>query len=106
MKIFGGTGSRRAGAGNAQLRRNRAADREYIDWCHERFRELGAEKRALAARAEIAEGRLQEGEQLVQRQVGQLMERDSRIAELERRLRLDGETTVEVALPELVEAVA
>lgn len=110
MKILGGTGSRRAGAGNAELRRNRAADREYIDWCHERFRELGAEKRALTARADIAEGRLQESEQLVHRQAAQLMARESRISELEQRLKTDGETTVEIALPEpepeLAEAAA
>lgn len=103
MKILGGTGSRRAGAANAELRRNRAADREYIDWCHERFRELGAKTRSLRAQAEIADGRLQECEQLVHRQAGQLRERDARIDELERRLKTDSEATVEIALPEPVE---
>jgi hypothetical protein len=103
VRIFGGTGSRRAGEQNAELRRNRAADREYIDWCHERFRELGAQNRALKARAEIADGLLVQAEQLVHRQAGQLSERDSRIADLEQQLKANGETTVEIPLPEPAE---
>ncbi|OQQ13043.1 hypothetical protein B0675_40205 [Streptomyces sp. M41(2017)] len=109
MKLLGGVGSRRAGAGNAELRRNRAADREYISWCHERFRDLGARTRVLRARAEIAEGRLQQSEQLINRQAAQLQARDAQIAELEKQLKFDSEETVETPRPVLepeLEAVA
>jgi chromosome segregation ATPase len=86
-------------ADNARLREARRSDREYIRWCHERFAELGRQVRAWRARAEIAEGRLAQCEQLVERQTAQLMERDSRIAELERLAKTVGDDTVETPRP-------
>lgn len=89
----------RAADDNAKLRQTRREDREYIGWCHERFAELGQKVRFHKARADIAEGRLQASEQLVQRQVQQLMERDSRIAALERLAKSATDDTVEMPIP-------
>jgi len=94
-----GHGRHRAATDNVRLREARRGDREYIGWCHERFRELGRQVRALRCRAEVAEGRLAKAEQLVQRQVAQLMERDSELEHLRRQLKAASDDTVETPIP-------
>lgn len=93
-----GRGKRRAGPDNSRLRELRREDRQYIRWCHERFAELGRQVRSWKARAEVAEGRLQAKEQQLQVLVGQLMERDSLIDQLQRQLKADAVRTQEIPI--------
>ena len=91
-------GRHSAVADNTRLRQARREDRQYINWCHERFADLGRQVRSWKARAEVAEGRLLAADQLVQRQVDQLMERDSLIEQLRRQVKAASDDTVEVPI--------
>ncbi len=62
--------------------------------------------RALTAQAEIADGQRLLAEQLVERQVMQLMERDSLIEQLRRQLKAASDDTVEVPIPTAAELAA
>lgn len=94
-----GTGRRRAGADNVRLRQKVANLTDDLAWYRSRLMAVTARCRALQAQAEIADGRLVLAEQLIQRQVAQLMERDSRIAELERLAKAASDDTVETPIP-------
>lgn len=94
-----GRGRRRAGPDNDRLRvENRLLERR-LAWYRGRLRSLSAQLRTLRARAEVAEGRLAQAEQLVQRQVAQLMARDSEIERLHRQLKTTADDTVEMPVP-------
>lgn len=93
-----GRGQHRAGPDNRRLRELRREDRQYIRWCHERFAELGRQVRSWKVRAEVAEGRLQAKEQQLQVLVGQLMERDSQVDQLQRQLKADAVRTQEIPI--------
>lgn len=96
---MGGTGKRRAGADNIRLRNQLANLKDDCDWYRRRLMDVTARYRAARAQAEIADGQRQLAEQLVARQVAQLMERDSRIAELERLVKAASDDTVETPIP-------
>lgn len=91
-----GRGRRRAGPDNDRLRVENRLLEGRLAWYRGRLRSLSAQFRTLRARAEIAEGRLAQAEQLVQRQTGQLMERDSEIERLRRQLKTAVDDTVEM----------
>ncbi|RSS11362.1 hypothetical protein [Streptomyces sp. WAC08401] len=105
MKLRG-NGKRRAGADNQVLRRRLADAADDIAWHRARLRTVTARCRALAAQAEIADGQRVLAEQLIQRQVIQLMERDERIAELERLVKAASDDTVEVPVPAAAQLAA
>jgi chromosome segregation ATPase len=97
-------GRRRAGEDNVRLRQQLANLRDDLAWYRARLREVtaryrAARYRAARARAEIADGQRILAEQLIQRQVQQLMVRDSEIEELRRQLKAASEDTVETPLP-------
>jgi hypothetical protein len=92
-------GRRRAGEDNIRLRARLQILGDDLAWYRARLREVTARYRAARARAEIADGQRVLAEQLIQRQVQQLMARDSEIEELRRRLHVSGEDTVETPLP-------
>jgi len=91
-----GTGRRRAGEDNVRLRAEAELRERQIAWHRSRLRELGQGLRTWRARAQIAEGRLDAADELIQRQVEQLMERDSRIDRLQRQLKSDAVRTQEI----------
>ena len=93
-----GPGRRRAGEDNIRLRRENSNLQDDLAWYRRRLMAVTARCRALAAQAEIADGQRVLAEQLIARQTAQLMERDSRIAELERLVKVTGEDTVEVPI--------
>ncbi|MFJ7895968.1 hypothetical protein [Streptomyces anthocyanicus] len=101
-----GNGKRRAGADNQVLRRRLADAADDVAWHRARLRAVTARCRALTAQAEIADGQRVLAEQLIQRQVQQLMERDSRIAELERLVKVATDDTVEIPIPAAVQLAA
>ena len=101
-----GRGKRRAGEDNVRLRAEIQLLEGRLAWYRGRLRALSTSNRTLRARAEIAEGRLAASEQLVQRQVEQLMERDTRIARLTKQLQATGEDTVEMPIPTAAELAA
>jgi hypothetical protein len=101
-----GRGRRRAGPDNDRLRAENRLLEGRLAWYRGRLRTLSAQSRTLRARAEIAEGRLAKTEQLVQRQVAQLMDRDSRIAELERLVKTSADDTVEMPIPTAAQLAA
>ncbi|MFJ5644117.1 hypothetical protein [Streptomyces sp. NPDC093223] len=84
-----GTGRRRAGEDNIRLRQRIANLTDDLAWYRRRLCDVTARCRAATAQKEIAEGLLLQTEQLVQRQVEQLMERDSEIDRLQRQLKAD-----------------
>lgn len=84
-----GTGRRRAGADNVVLRLKLANLTDDLAWYRCRLMAVTARCRALTAQAEISDGQRVLAEQLIQRQVRQLMERDSQIEQLQRRLKAD-----------------
>ncbi|MFJ9633707.1 hypothetical protein ACIRU8_39045 [Streptomyces sp. NPDC101175] len=84
-----GTGRRRAGEDNIRLRQRIHTLGEDLAWYRLRLRDITARCRAATAQKEIAEGLLLQAEQLVQRQVAQLMERDTEIERLNRQLKAD-----------------
>jgi hypothetical protein len=104
--VKGGTGRRRAGEDNIRLRKLLADSREDAAWYKRRLMAVTARCRALAAQAEIADGQRVLAEQLVQRQAAQLMERNSRIAELERLAKAAADDTVEIPIPTADELAA
>lgn len=91
-----GKGKRRAGEDNIRLRKELASAREDGAWYKRRLRDVTARCRALQAQAEITDGRLVLAEQLIQRQVQQLMERDAEIDRLHRQLNADVVRTQEI----------
>jgi hypothetical protein len=91
-----GTGRRRAGEDNLRLRKELADARDDGAWYRRRLRDVTARCRALQARVEITDGRLVLAEQLIQRQVMQLMERDAEIERLHRQLQADVVRTQEI----------
>ncbi|MET9149988.1 hypothetical protein ABZX82_01715 [Streptomyces griseoflavus] len=93
-----GKGRRRAGEDNIRLRLKLANLTDDLAWYRRRLRDVTARSRALQAQAEIADGQRVLAEQLIARQTAQLMERDSRIAELERLVKVAGDDTVEVPI--------
>lgn len=94
-----GRGIRRAGPENDRLRAENVLQESRITWYRNRLRFIAEQMRTWRARAEIAEGRLAASEQLVQRQLEQLMERDTRLARLARQLQDAGDDTVETPIP-------
>jgi hypothetical protein len=92
-------GRRRAGEDNVRLRARVQVLGDDLAWYRTRLREVTARYRAARARAEIADGQRVLAEQLIQRQVQQLMARDSEIEELRRQLKAASEDTVETPLP-------
>jgi chromosome segregation ATPase len=94
--VIRGTGRRRAGEDNIRLRQRVANLTDDLAWCRSRLMAVTARCRALQAQAEIADGERMKAEQLVARQTAQLMERDSRIAELERLVQAASDDTVEM----------
>jgi hypothetical protein len=101
-----GKGKRRAGEDNIRLRQRVANLGDDLDWYQRRLRAVTARCRALQAQADIADGQRVMAEQLIQRQVAQLMERDSRIAELERLAKVATDDTVEVPIPTAAQLAA
>ncbi|WP_217235409.1 hypothetical protein [Streptomyces sp. AC555_RSS877] len=101
-----GRGKRRAGPDNKVLRAKLANLTDDLDWYRVRLRAVTARCRALAAQAEIADGQRVLAEQLIQRQVGQLMERDSRIEELQRLVKVATDDTVETPIPTAAQLTA
>lgn len=93
-----GSGRRRAGEDNVRLRQRIANLTDDLAWYRRRLMTVTAQCRAFKAQAEIADGQRVLAEQLIARQTAQLMERDSRIAELERLVKVSGEDTVEVPI--------
>lgn len=91
-----GKGKRRAGEDNIRLRLKLASLSDDLDWYRRRLKAVTARCRALQAQAEIADGERVKAEQLVARQTAQLMERDSRIVELERLAKTASDDTVEM----------
>ncbi|MDQ0758763.1 hypothetical protein [Streptomyces canus] len=91
-----GTGRRRAGVDNLRLRQEIGTVRADLTWYQRRLKAVTARCRALAAQVEIADGQLVLAEQLVQRQVMQLMERDAEIERLHRQLKADAVRTQEI----------
>lgn len=92
-------GKRRAGPDNDRLRHELKLTEGRVTWYRGRLRVVSEQYRTMRARAEIAEGRLQQSEQLLERQVSQLQAKDSRIAELERLTQAAGEDTVQMPIP-------
>jgi|tagenome__1003787_1003787.scaffolds.fasta_scaffold20630824_2 hypothetical protein len=93
---MGGTGKRRAGEDNVRLRHEAALRENRLAWYRSRLRDVGGQMRTWRARAEIAEGRLGAADQLIGRQVLQLMERDAEIDRLQRQLKADTVRTQEI----------
>lgn len=91
-----GNGRRRAGADNKVLRLKLANLTDDLAWYRRRLMTTTACCRALKAQAEIADGQRVLAEQLIQRQVQQLMERDSEIERLQRQLKADAVRTQEI----------
>lgn len=92
-------GRRRAGEDNVRLRARLQVLSDDLAWYRTRLRAVTARCRAARAQAEIADGQRVLAEQLIQRQVQQLMARDSEIEELRRQLKAASEDTVETPLP-------
>lgn len=101
-----GRGKRRAGEDNVRLRQENKLLEARLAWYRSRLRAVGGQSRTLRSRAEIAEGRLAAAELLIQRQVEQLMERDSRVARLTRQLQATGDDTVETPIPTAAQLAA
>ena len=101
-----GTGRRRAGEDNIRLRREIETVRADLTWYQRRLKAAAARCRALAAQAEIADGQRVLAEQLVQRQVMQLMERDAEIERLSRQLKADAVRTQEIPVVTAAELAA
>ena len=101
-----GTGRRRAGEDNVRLRREIETVRADLAWYQRRLKAATARCRALAAQAEIADGQRVLAEQLVQRQVMQLMERDAEIERLHRQLKADAVRTQEIPIVTAAELAA
>lgn len=101
-----GRGRRRAGEDNIRLRRKLACLTDDLAWYRRRLMTVTARCRALTAQAEIADGQRLLAEQLVERQVMQLMERDSLIEQLRGQLKAASDDTVEVPIPTAAELAA
>jgi hypothetical protein len=101
-----GTGRRRAGEDNIRLRREIETVRADLTWYQRRLKAATARCRALAAQAEIADGQRVLAEQLIQRQVMQLMERDAEIERLHRQLKADAVRTQEIPIVTAAELAA
>ena len=84
-----GTGRRRAGEDNVRLRDRNRDLADDLAWHRGRLRAVTARCRALRAQLEITDGQRVLAEQLIQRQVLQLMERDAEIERLQRQLKAD-----------------
>jgi hypothetical protein len=93
-----GTGRRRAGEDNVRLRRWAASLVDDRDWYRRRLMAVTARCRALTAQAEITDGRLLLAEQLVQRQLMQLMALDSENELLRRQLKAASEDTQQIPI--------
>lgn len=92
-------GRRRAGEDNVRLRARLQVLSDDLAWYRARLRAVTARYRAARARAEIADGQRVLAEQLIQRQVQQLMARDSEIEHLRRQLKAASDDTVETPIP-------
>lgn len=101
-----GTGRRRAGEDNVRLRLKLASAKDDLDWYRIRLRAVTARCRALQAQTEIVDGQRVLAEQLIQRQVGQLMALDSENQELRRQLKAASDDTVEVPVPAEIQLAA
>ncbi|NUP15440.1 MAG: hypothetical protein HOZ81_04915 [Streptomyces sp.] len=91
-----GRGRRRAGEDNVRLRQRIANLTDDLAWYRRRLMDVTARCRAFKAQAEIADGQRVLAEQLIQRQVMQLMERDAENEQLRRQLKAASDDTVEV----------
>jgi hypothetical protein len=101
-----GTGKRRAGEDNVRLRRKVAHLTDDLAWHRRRLMAVTARCRALTAQAEIADGQRVLAEQLIQRQVMQLMALDSENEELRRQLKAASTDTVETPAPTTAQLTA
>ncbi|MFF8100090.1 hypothetical protein ACF07S_09995 [Streptomyces sp. NPDC016640] len=101
-----GKGKRRAGEDNIRLRQRLTDAHDDLAWYRRRLMAVTARCRALQAQADIADGQRVMAEQLVARQTAQLMERDSRIAELERLAKVATDDTVETPIPTAAQLAA
>ena len=101
-----GKGRRRAGEDNMRLRKEAELREGRLAWYRNRLRVIGHQMRTWRARAEIAEGRLAAADQLIQRQVKQLMERDAEIDRLQRQLKADAVRTQEIPIVTAAELAA
>lgn len=101
-----GTGRRRASEDNVRLRKELADARDDSAWYKRRLMDVTARCRALKAQAEIADGQRVLAEQLIQRQVQQLMERDTEIDRLQRQLKADAVRTQEIPVVKPAEMAA
>lgn len=96
-------GKHRAGPEHGRLRQELKLAEGRIAFFRGRLQAVSTQNRTLKARAEIAEGRQQQAEAIVERQVAQLQQRDARIAELERLIETSGEDTVQTPIPQVDE---
>jgi hypothetical protein len=87
-------GKHRAGPENGRLRHELKLAEGRIDWYRGRLLMLSKKNRTLEAQAEIADG-------LIEKQLIQIQRRDTRIAELERLIKVSGEDTVQTPIPKL-----
>ena len=85
-------GKHRAGTGSGRLRQ----ELKLADWYRRRLHVVNEQNRTLKAHAEIADG-------LAAKRLLAIEQRDQRIAELERLIRVSGEDTVETAIPQVPE---
>lgn len=93
-----GSGRRRAGEDNVRLRQRIRVLADDLAWYRRRLMTVTAQCRAFKAQAEIADGQRVLAEQLIQRQVMQLMERDAENDQLRRQLKAASDDTVEVPI--------
>lgn len=93
-----GSGRRRAGEDNIRLRQRIRVLGDDLAWYRRRLMTVTAQCRAFKAQAEIADGQRVLAEQLIQRQVIQLMERDAENEQLRRQLKAASDDTVEVPI--------
>jgi len=85
-------GKHRASAGSGRLR----TELKLADWYRRRLHVVNEQNRTLKARAEIADG-------LAAKWLLAIEQRDQRIAELERLIRVSSEDTVQTPIPQVPE---
>lgn len=101
-----GPGKRRAGEDNVRLRLKLTNLTDDLAWYRRRLMDVTARCRAATARAEIADGERVLAEQLVARQVAQLMALDSENEELRRQLKAASDDTAEIPIPAAIQLAA
>lgn len=101
-----GTGRRRAGEDNARLRQRVTDLTDDITWHRRRLMAVTARCRALTAQMAISDGQRVLAEQLIHRQVQQLIERDALIDQLQRQLKADAVRTQEIPVVKPAEMAA